>query len=302
MSSIPPPPPITDDDLHALVDGRLAPHAHAALLARVEADPIAAQTLAAWRRQREALGSLHLALMDEPMPAALAQAARQAHSRQLAAARWWRWGGMAASVLLAFGLGWTLRSVQGPGGTGPDTAVRLLAGSGTAAPVRAHEFARQAAVAHAVYSPEVRHPVEVAAAQQEHLVQWLSKRLGRPLKVPNLGGQGYELVGGRLLPGDQGARAQFMFQNAAGLRVTLYVGAVDPKSSAAGSGSQPVPAAGSGSQPVPAATSRETAFSFSSDGPVPSFYWVEQGFGYALAGPLSRADLLELADLVYRQL
>ena len=43
-----------------------------------------------------------------------------------------------------------------------------------------------ALVAYAVYAPEVRHPVEVAATQQEHLVQWLSKRLGRPLKVPDL--------------------------------------------------------------------------------------------------------------------
>jgi anti-sigma factor RsiW len=40
-----------------------------------------------------------------------------------------------------------------------------------------------------------------------------------------LASQGYELVGGRLLSGDGGARAQFMFQNAAGLRLTLYLGA-----------------------------------------------------------------------------
>ena len=44
----------------------------------------------------------------------------------------------------------------------------------------------------------VRHPVEVAAAQQEHLGQWLSKHLGRPLKAPDFSTQGYELVGERL--------------------------------------------------------------------------------------------------------
>ena len=44
-------------------------------------------------------------------------------------------------------------------------------------------------------------------------MQWLSRRLGKPLKVPVLAAQGYELMGGRLLPGDNGARAQFMFQN-----------------------------------------------------------------------------------------
>jgi anti-sigma factor RsiW len=32
----------------------------------------------------------------------------------------------------------------------------------------------------------------------------------------------------------------------------------------------------------------ETAFRYSGDGPVPSFYWVDQGFGYALSGAVSR--------------
>jgi anti-sigma factor RsiW len=46
----------------------------------------------------------------------------------------------------------------------------------------------------------------------------------------------------------------------------------------------------------------ESAFRFSTDGPVPSFYWVDRGFGYALAGKLPRDALLRLATLVYRQL
>jgi anti-sigma factor RsiW len=46
----------------------------------------------------------------------------------------------------------------------------------------------------------------------------------------------------------------------------------------------------------------ETAFSFSSDGPVPGFYWVDQGYGYALAGKLPRHALMDLATAVYRQL
>ena len=61
-------------------------------------------------------------------------------------------------------------------------------------------WARRAAIAHVVYSPEVRHPVEVAANEEAHLVRWLSKRLGIQLKVPHLGALGYSLVGGRLLP------------------------------------------------------------------------------------------------------
>ena len=84
-------------------------------------------------------------------------------------------------------------------------------------------WARRAAIAHIVYSPEVRHPVEVGADQEAHLVAWLSKRLGTPLKVPHLGDLGYTLVGGRLLPGERGPVAQFMYQDGKGQRLTLYV-------------------------------------------------------------------------------
>ena len=101
--------------------------------------------------------------------------------------------------------------------------------------------------------------------------------------MPDLSSQGYTLVGGRLLPGETGARAQFMFEDAAGERVTLYVGTLDAR------------AAGS-----PAAA--ETAFRFASEGPVPSFYWVDQGFGYAIAGKLPRDIMLKLATLAYRDL
>jgi anti-sigma factor RsiW len=143
----------------------------------------------------------------------------------------------------------------------------------------AKRFARDAMVAHAVYSPEVRHPVEVAAAEQQHLVQWLSKRLGAPVKAPVLSAQGFELVGGRLLPGEAGARAQFMYQNAAGERVTVYVC---------------VSARGMASQP--------TAFRFEQNGPVSAFYWVDRDFNYALSGEMTRARLMQLSDQVYQQL
>ena len=88
---------------------------------------------------------------------------------------------------------------------------------------QATQIARVAAMAHVVYSPEVRHPVEVGADQEEHLVRWLSKRLGTSLKIPHLVAQGYALVGGRLLPGERGPAAQFMYQDGKGQRLTLYV-------------------------------------------------------------------------------
>lgn len=300
-----PRPPTADDDhhaWHALVDGRLPPEQAQALHQQLASDPAAQETIARWQHQREQLRSLHQDVLQSPAPDTLLQAAfrsvdQQARQRE----RWWRWGGMAASVLAAFGLGWAghgqwmgLRAgppaIAGASIPGPE---RRVTASIDALP--AQRFAQQATVAHAVYQPEVRHPVEVTAAQQEHLVQWLSKRLERPLKVPVLAPQGYELVGGRLLPGDTGARAQLMYQNGTGQRITLYLGALAPQAESATASA----ARHAQGRTVPEAT---TAFAFTPDGPVPAFYWVDQGFGYALSGQLSRAELLALATSVYQQL
>jgi len=273
--------PVSEDELHALLDGALPAAQRDAIQARLEHDDQGAATLQAWRQQHDALRALHSEVLAEPIPPALLRAASQTAAAQQQVSQWWRWGGMAAGVVLAFGMGWLANG----------QLTRMQTGNGTAMAnaQTGREFARQAAVAHAVFSPEVRHPVEVAAAQQEHLVQWLSKRLERPLKVPNLAPQGYELVGGRLLPGDEGARAQFMFQNAGGDRVTLYVGSINGKPAMDG-------------KPGNELSQKETAFSFSSDGPVPGFYWVDRGFGYALAGKLPRETLVKLAEAVYQQL
>jgi anti-sigma factor RsiW len=132
-------------------------------------------------------------------------------------------------------------------------------------------------MAHVVYSPEIRHPVEVGADQQEHLVNWLSKRLGTKLKAPVLGAEGYELVGGRLLPGEQGAVAQFMYQDARGKRLTLYVSRL-------------------------AGTQRDTAFRFSQEDRIAVFYWVDGSLGYALSGDLPKPELLAIATSVYKQI
>lgn len=264
---------LSDDDINALLDEQGTGIELAALRIRLALDPAAQATLLKWQQQRLALKQLYQHVHDEPIPAGLAAAATGAPPPATARLAWSRWGAMAAGVLLSFGMGWLSHTAwqvdQGGAALSANTPP-------------SQEFARQARVAHAVYSPEVRHPVEVGAREQEHLVQWLSRRLGKPLKVPQLTELGYELVGGRLLPGDSGARAQFMFQDAGGQRVTLYLGAMAPQTSGV--------------------AGQETAFSYLADQNTASFYWVDHGFGYALAGPLPRAQLLTLAESIYRQL
>ena len=267
---------MTEDDIHALVDGQATPARLAALQAQLMQEPAAQTIVLKWQQQREALKNLYPSNLTEPLAASLMAVAQQTAVAEQEVRHWRHWGGMAAGVMLAFGIGWLSNTAwhgELPGQSPSATLAKALA---------VQDFARQASYAHVVYSPEIRHPVEVAAAEQVHLVQWLSKRVGKPLKVPNLSALGYELVGGRLLPGEAGARAQFMFQNTTGTRITLYLGAVDKASNGA--------------------NTRETGFHFTTDGPIPSFYWIDQGFGYALAGPVAQTELKKLAESVYLQL
>jgi anti-sigma factor RsiW len=131
-----------------------------------------------------------------------------------------------------------------------------------------------AIAAHRVYSVEVRHPVEVNADQETHLVQWLSKRLGRELTVPDLSPAGFRLMGGRLLPAEDGPAAQFMYENTSGERLTLY---------------------------LRVGVGGETAFRYHEEGGIGAFYWSDEGFGYAIAAKADRELLLRIAELVYKQ-
>lgn len=148
----------------------------------------------------------------------------------------------------------------------------------TPAPQAEAPFVRHAAIAHATYAPEVRHPVEVGAGEEAHLVAWLSRRLGAAVLAPKLGPAGYGLVGGRLLPGENGPVAQFMYESASGARVTLYVRAH-------------------------AVGAPQTALRYARQGNVQLFYWIDHGASYALSSAdLARTALFEIANAVHAQL
>lgn len=208
----------------------------------------------------QALHQLYDPVLVEPVPTRLR--ARPARWRRYALAASWVFTGVAVGILA----GWQLHALR------------------AVSPVQAEipGFVKRAAYAHAVYSPEVRHPVEVGADQEQHLVAWLSKRLGAPLQAPKLEEVGYSLVGGRLLPGESSGApspvAQFMYQCKQGTRVTLYV-----RTDGVGN--------------------RETAFRYSTEGNVKVFYWIDRKLGYALSSAdIGKDDLLKVANVVYKQL
>lgn len=254
---------VDDLDLAALVDGRLPAERAAAVDAYLSAHPEEQARLQQYQAQQRALRDAFVAESDEAIPGRL----RVARLReQIRRRRYWEFGAAAAAVLLLL--------IGGAGGWLAHGPVTGAPGESPQAATAEQEITADALAAHQVFSVEVRHPVEVDATQEAHLVQWLSRRLGRPLTVPDLTSAGYKLMGGRLLPSETGPAAQFMYQNG-NTRLTLY-----ERSDNAG----------------------QTAFRYSEENGTGMFYWSDQEFGYALAAKTDRQHLLELAEIIYHQL
>lgn len=79
------------------------------------------------------------------------------------------------------------------------------------------------------------------------------------------------------MPGQSGPVAQFMYHDAGGQRLTLYVSTEQSHN-------------------------RDTGFRFSEEGPVNVFYWIDGKFGYALSAGTGKAELARIATAVYEQL
>ena len=192
---------------------------------------------------------------------------------------WQRWAAVLAVFVLGGAVGAALVwRMERPAATLAASPAATLAAS------NGHAWVQRAAVAHSVYVPEVRHPVEVKA-QEEHLARWLTRRLEMPVKLYDLRAQGFELVGGRLLPDAQGPSAQLMYQaigdappGQTPLRVTIYLRKPEDGTPA--------------------------AFRYEQRGKTGLFYWVEgaspghPACGYAIVGELPKERLLALAQAI----
>jgi len=238
------------DMLHAYVDGQLTAGEEQTVRIFLANHGDVAAEVADWQAQNEAMRALFPA-PDHELALPLTATTSRAPWRAVAA----------ALAMLGVGLaaGWFARGTLGQNDT------RIVA-----------SLVQEAVAAHVVYASDQRRPVEIPAAQESQLVKWLSKRLGYALTVPDLSSKGFELVGGRLVPAQEGPAAQFMYQDKAGHRITLFA--------------------------VRAQGSQMASFSYRSEGDAGSFYWQDENLSYALVGDVPRARLLALATAVYQQL
>ena len=248
----------SEQDIHLALDGEMPDEDAAGYRAWLETNPemsAKAERYAADRsRMRQALAGV----VNEPVPARLAGAVSEESGG--AGLAWFRRAAAAAILLAAGGIGGYL---IGDAGLRQDTS-----------PERS--IAQDAIAAHAIYAAEKLHVVEVGADQKDHLVGWLSKRVGLPLVAPDLTAQGFELVGGRLLPAGETTAAQFMYQDRSGNRVSLYV------TSETGA--------------------PDTGFRLFEAERAKAYYWLDDGYGCAVSGTVPEERLMAVTNAAYRQL
>ena len=245
--------PVTEDELHAYVDGTLPADRIAAVEDRLASDPEAASRVAAWRAQATSIRAKWERVVEEPIPDRL-----RLENIALRASGIWR--KIAAAAVFAFAIGgaagWYAHEYSGFGRN--EYIARAVADA--------------AIEAHRLYINEVRHPIEVRA-NEEHLLRWLSRRVGSTVHAPDLEPEGLKLLGGRLLPGDASPTALIMYEGAGGERVTVTC--------------------------TRAAREGATAFHWKSAGEIGALAWVEGGLAFVVAGPAQRERLDRVARRVY---
>lgn len=248
-------PPVTEADLQAYVDAQLPAEQRRRIEDHLRNHPEAQQRVQAYRRMNEALHALYDPVLEEPLPEHLlpSRPPRLHWPRMVASVLW---------LIVGGALGWLLH---------PASVTTQL----VEAPLQQH-LVRPAAFAHSVYTTDRLRPVEIDAAEQQHLVAWLSERLHTPIQPPDLSSQGWQLIGGRLLPSTDRMAAQFMYQRGDGLRITLYTrrGAWENQLS---------------------------AFQYARNDGMNLFYWVDGHLGHALVGALEQHQLLALSKAVQKQ-
>ncbi|MGH6673469.1 MAG: anti-sigma factor family protein [Xanthobacteraceae bacterium] len=246
---------VIEDELHAYVDGQLPVGRRGAVEVWLIAHPEDAARVAAWRGQAEFIRARYGAVADEKVPQRLdlTRLTRRRRSRIAAIA-----AAAALAIFVAGGAaGWFARGAE------------------ARSPSDLRRFTADALDAYRLYVVEVRHPVEVPGNERPHLVQWLSKRVGAPVRVPELDKMGLKLVGGRLLPGPTGATAFFMYEAPSGERFTLYCGHT---------------------------TDQATALRYIAADRNAAYYWVDGDLFYVLSGPAERNKLHAIAQAAYDQI
>jgi len=195
--------PITEDDLHAYIDGLLDDIRRADVSAYLEAHPEVASRFARYGDHRADMRAALDPVADEPVPTRLNLTHLMA-ARQSGRSSVWRSAAAAIILLVAGGAGgWGLHGVLQPRGEGVDA----LAG--------------EAMDNFATFASDTVRPVELRSDNMAELVAWATQRIGRKPVLPDLSKSGYRLMGGRIVSTPYGAGLMLMYDNDRSTRLVM---------------------------------------------------------------------------------
>lgn len=248
----------TDRDVHLALDGELLADEQADFEAWLDAHPEMKAKNDRFADDSARLRQLFAGVLDEPVPLRLTkQVTGGAGGRPIPTWARWRAAAAAAAIFVAgVGVGY------------------FFAGAGR--PQAEDRLAEQAIGAYVTYAADQPHAVEVDAGDRYYLDGWLSKRVGLKLVAPDLSAQGFDLLGGRLLPADEKAAALLIYKDREGRQISIY---------------------------VTATAEHGTKGTYTPEVGGPSaVYWADKGFGCAIVGALPKEQMTEVARSAWRQL
>ena len=226
--------PFEEADLHAFVDGQMDLGRRAAFIRALAADPEMRARVESWKRQNEAMATTFGSVLGEPVPLRLmptslnreqgGNSAAAKHPRGESSAHSDRRSALAGTLAIAVGAflaGALVSYGTGTFGFGPG----MFSGKApieSTMPAGRRALALRAYEAHQTYATDLNHPVEVPASDEAHLIKWIQHRLSIPIRIPDLRPQGWNLLGGRVLPGELGPAAFLLYGNGVE-RLGLYI-------------------------------------------------------------------------------
>ena len=252
-------------DLNAFTDGRLEPVRAAALAESLASDRMARARIDGWKRQNDGLRTLFASVLFEPIPVRLLQTTLSGSGSgtlPLSSADIRVPGrGSSAAVLATTAIGVALVGfMAGALATiatdGFGRANWGLRGAAIRPVTEPSAITDRAAETYRAALADPERATNVSAGDEARLQHWMTHQLSGAVRIPDLRGLGWKLLGGRVVPG-QFAPAAFLLYGRDAERLGLYL-ARDPT-------------------PSPPITV------FVPDGAVVVRAWSEDGLGAALA-------------------
>ncbi len=247
-------------DIHMALDGELPAEEREGFEIWLAANPDMKALSARFATDAKRLQETFAGILNEPVPDRLTGLVTGGAPRGMSWLPNWRTAAAAAVIFAAGAAGGYFVATEGLLNRAQDE----------------NQLAENAIGAFVTYAADRAHTVEVDGSDKSYLENWLSKRTGLKLVAPDLTAEGFELLGGRILPAEQRTAALLVYKDQAGSQVSIYVTA-EGEAKTKGTYTQ-----GAG-------------------GPT-AIYWLDKDYGCAIVGSLPEEQLNKVARSAWRQL